>query len=137
MLHGGRWNSVGQRVIYAAESYAGAMLEVFVHASLSVPPKNHRVVRISVPDQVKIETVTPTIWLARRYPESAYSPAPQADAVELSVFAEGLVITKTASPRKGILDFCATPTDQHSNGLSDGITSVHLGQSRNGSLGEF
>jgi RES domain-containing protein len=59
MLHGGRWNSVGQRVIYAAESYAGAMLEVLVHANLSVPPKNHRVVRITIPEQVRMEAVSP------------------------------------------------------------------------------
>jgi RES domain-containing protein len=57
MLRGGRWNSIGQRVIYAAESYAGAMLEVLVHANLSVPPKNHRVVRITIPEPVKIETL--------------------------------------------------------------------------------
>jgi RES domain-containing protein len=60
MLHGGRWNSIGQRVIYAAESYAGAMLEVLVHANLSVPPKNHRVVRITIPEPVKIESMWPT-----------------------------------------------------------------------------
>jgi RES domain-containing protein len=60
LLYGGRWNSVGQTVIYAAESYAGAMLEVLVHANLAVPPKNHRVVRISIPDAVKVETVTPS-----------------------------------------------------------------------------
>lgn len=59
MLHGGRWNSVGQRVIYATESYAGAMLEVLVHANLSVPPRNHRVVRITIPAQVEIEAVSP------------------------------------------------------------------------------
>ena len=59
MLYGGRWNSVGQQVIYAAESYAGAMLEVLVHANLSLPPKNHRVVRITIPDSVKIETLQP------------------------------------------------------------------------------
>lgn len=59
MLHGGRWNSIGLRVIYAAESYAGALLEVLVHSNLSRPPKNHRVVRITVPDEVAIETVTP------------------------------------------------------------------------------
>ena len=58
MLRGGRWNSVGQRVIYAAESYAGAMLELLVHANLSVPPKHHRVVRITIPDKVKCETLT-------------------------------------------------------------------------------
>ncbi len=58
MLHGGRWNSVGQRVIYAAETYSGAMLEILVHANLSVPPKNHRVLRISVPSNAKVETVS-------------------------------------------------------------------------------
>jgi RES domain-containing protein len=57
MLHGGRWNSAGLRAIYAAETYAGALLEVLVHANLSQPPKNHRVVRIVVPGDVAIETV--------------------------------------------------------------------------------
>src|SRR5580693_9391241 len=52
MLHGGRWNSIGLRAIYA-----GALLEVLVHSNLSQPPKNHRVVRIVVPDEVIIETV--------------------------------------------------------------------------------
>jgi RES domain-containing protein len=33
MLHGARWNSPGRRVIYAAETYAGALLETLVHAS--------------------------------------------------------------------------------------------------------
>jgi|SRR5277367_5549761 len=57
MLHGGRWNSVGHRVIYAAETYAGALLEVLVHSNLSQPPRNHRVVRIHIPEEVAIETV--------------------------------------------------------------------------------
>lgn len=60
MLHGGRWNSVGLRAIYAAETYAGALLEILVHSNLSQPPKNHRVVRVSVPNDVLIETVTIT-----------------------------------------------------------------------------
>lgn len=58
MLRGGRWNSRGTPVIYAAESYAGAMLEVLVHANLSVPPKHHQVVRIDIPGKVKVETVS-------------------------------------------------------------------------------
>ncbi len=57
MLHGGRWNSAGHRVIYAAETYAGALLEVLVHANLSQPPKNQRVVRVEIPDEVAIENV--------------------------------------------------------------------------------
>lgn len=56
MLHGGRWNSIGHRVIYAAETYTGALLEVLVHANLSSPPKNHEVVRIEIPDEVTIES---------------------------------------------------------------------------------
>ncbi len=57
MLHGGRWNSVGARVIYAAETYAGALLEVLAHSNLSQPPKNHGVVLIEIPADIEIETV--------------------------------------------------------------------------------
>jgi RES domain-containing protein len=57
MLHGGRWNSVGARVIYVAETYAGALLEVLAHSNLSRPPKNHRVVRVEIPADLEIETV--------------------------------------------------------------------------------
>jgi len=60
MLHGGRWNSRGLRAIYAAETYSGALLEVLVHSNLSEPPKNHRVIRIDIPGQVEIETVSTT-----------------------------------------------------------------------------
>jgi RES domain-containing protein len=59
MLSGGRWNSVGKKVIYAAGSYAGAMLEILVHANSSIPPKHHQVVRIVIPEKVKIETLLP------------------------------------------------------------------------------
>ena len=60
MLHGGRWNSRGLRVIYAAETYAGALLEVLVHSNLSQPPKNHKVIRIHTPGTVVMETLSPT-----------------------------------------------------------------------------
>jgi RES domain-containing protein len=57
MLHGGRWNSPGRPVIYAAETFAGAMLEVLVHANLSHIPHTHRSVRIEIPESL-IETVS-------------------------------------------------------------------------------
>lgn len=50
MLHGGRWNSPGLPVIYAAETFAGAMLETLVHANLSHVPRTHMFVRIEIPD---------------------------------------------------------------------------------------
>jgi RES domain-containing protein len=49
-LKGGRWNWVGRRVIYAAETYAGALSEVLVHANLGVAPKTQVVVEIDIPD---------------------------------------------------------------------------------------
>jgi RES domain-containing protein len=58
MLHGGRWNSAGRPVIYAAETYACAMLEVLVHANLSIPPRHHQVVRITIPEAMEVETVS-------------------------------------------------------------------------------
>ena len=42
MLHGARWNSPGKPVIYAAETYAGALLETLVHANLGSVPSNPR-----------------------------------------------------------------------------------------------
>ena len=41
-FYGARWNSPERRVIYAAETYAGALLEMLVHASGSVPRSQER-----------------------------------------------------------------------------------------------
>jgi RES domain-containing protein len=56
MLHGGRWNSPGRRVIYAAETYAGALLENLVHASGSVP-QSQGYVEIEIPSGLSIEEI--------------------------------------------------------------------------------
>jgi RES domain-containing protein len=58
-LYGGRWNSPGKRVIYAAQTYAGALLEVLVHANLGVVPKTHAAVEIHIPDYVSREALSP------------------------------------------------------------------------------
>ena len=57
MLHGARWNSPGRRVIYAAETYAGALLEILVHASGSVP-RTQGYVEIEIPSGLSIEEIT-------------------------------------------------------------------------------
>jgi RES domain-containing protein len=58
MLHGARWNSPGRRVVYAAETYASALLEVLVHASGDVP-QNQGYVEIEIPAGLAIEEITP------------------------------------------------------------------------------
>ncbi len=57
-LVGGRWNSPGRSVIYAAETYAGAVLEVLVHANLGRLPRTLAWIEITIPDEISIETVT-------------------------------------------------------------------------------
>lgn len=56
-LFGGRWNSPGKRMIYAAQTYAGALLEVLVHANLGVVPKTHAAIAIHIPDDLPREVL--------------------------------------------------------------------------------
>lgn len=56
-IAGGRWNSPGRPVIYAAETFAGALLEVLVHSNLGRIPKTHALVEIKIPDGVSVETI--------------------------------------------------------------------------------
>jgi RES domain-containing protein len=58
MLHGARWNSPGRRIIYAAETYAGALLEILVHASGSVP-RSQGFVEIEIPANVSVHVLQP------------------------------------------------------------------------------
>ena len=52
---GGRWNSPGRRVIYAAGSYAGAMLEVLAHTNIGRIPQTQSWIEIMIGSGVKIE----------------------------------------------------------------------------------
>ena len=55
LLVGGRWNSPGRLVVYAAETFAGALLEILVHSNLGRVPKTHAAIEISIPDRVSVE----------------------------------------------------------------------------------
>lgn len=58
MLYGARWNSPGRRIVYAAETYAGALLEILAHASGSVP-RSQGYIEIEIPDGLAIEEIKP------------------------------------------------------------------------------
>ncbi|SAK83112.1 RES domain-containing protein [Caballeronia fortuita] len=74
MLVGGRFNSPGRPVIYGALNFAGAMLEVLVHARIGKVPKHHVWVEVAVPENVPIERLTvedlPAGWDAPDAPDS-------------------------------------------------------------------
>lgn len=54
-LHGGRWTSAGCRVIHAAETYAGALLETLVRSNLGRAIGRDAWIAITVPASVEIE----------------------------------------------------------------------------------
>jgi RES domain-containing protein len=51
-LTGGRWNSIGNPVVYSSESIALALHETVVHLRAAGLPLNRYLVRIDVPDEV-------------------------------------------------------------------------------------
>ncbi|MBK6853899.1 MAG: RES domain-containing protein [Burkholderiales bacterium] len=54
-LVGGRWNSPGLGVIYASQSFAGAMLECLAHAGIGRVPRTHVAVEIAIAGAVTVE----------------------------------------------------------------------------------
>jgi RES domain-containing protein len=51
---GGRWNSKGTAMVYAAESRALCTAELAVHLALGILPKGYRMISILIPDHTKI-----------------------------------------------------------------------------------
>ena len=55
---GGRWNSPGRRAIYAARSYAGALLERLAQSGIGKIPARQQWIEITIPDEVDLEEVS-------------------------------------------------------------------------------
>lgn len=76
---GGRWNSKGNAVVYAASSIALACLETLVHVGDSIAVRNQFLVRVDLPDevwkrrQVRLPSDIDPTWLAE--PPAASSVA--------------------------------------------------------------
>lgn len=73
MLVGARWNSSGRSVVYTADSFAGAILEILAHSFRPrTLPGPHHGVRIDIPDDL-VETLDPAAlrgWDAPGSPEA-------------------------------------------------------------------
>jgi RES domain-containing protein len=69
-LHGGRWNSPGQLVVYASSTLALAALEFLVHLDSSEAPRDLLAIRSAIPDDLAVADVRlrtlPPRW--HRYP---------------------------------------------------------------------
>ncbi|MET0962145.1 MAG: RES domain-containing protein [Noviherbaspirillum sp.] len=99
MLVGGRFNSPGRAVIYGALNFAGAMLEVLVHARIGKVPRHHVFVLAEVPAEVSVERAgpdalpagwdTPELEIARAFGDRWVSEARSAVLLVPSVVARG------------------------------------------------
>jgi RES domain-containing protein len=56
-VHGGRWNSPGAEIVYAALTYGGAILETRVHANVRMPPPREIAV-ITIPAGIRVAELT-------------------------------------------------------------------------------
>jgi RES domain-containing protein len=61
--NGGRWNSKGNAVIYAAETYSLSLLETLVHTGFRKLPGGRHYSRIIIPDSASIESFVPADYL--------------------------------------------------------------------------
>ena len=59
-LKGGRWNSKGRRVLYAAKTYAGALLETLAHSNIGKVPPTFAYIEITLPAGALVEEVRAT-----------------------------------------------------------------------------
>ncbi len=62
LLYSARWHNAGQRIVYLAESPAGAMIEALVHLELDETdwPRSYHLIQVDFPDSLRIEMLKPT-----------------------------------------------------------------------------
>lgn len=71
-LYGGRWNSKGKPLIYAAESRALAVTEILVHLDSSAPLARYVAIKVEFDEALVQEievTVLPNTWQAEPAPK--------------------------------------------------------------------
>ncbi len=70
-VRGGRWNSPGLPVIYAAQSLAGARFELLARIGFNGKPENYGYIEIVVPDGLTVvkypKSVVPSEAVSRRW----------------------------------------------------------------------
>ena len=58
LKYAARWHSAGRRIVYLAESPAGAMVEVLVHLELEDDlPRGYTLLRVGVPNELPFEEI--------------------------------------------------------------------------------
>ena len=60
LKYAARWHSAGRRILYLAESAAGAMLEVLVHLELGTDelPRSYTLLRVQAPIELEVVSIS-------------------------------------------------------------------------------
>ncbi|HET6527939.1 MAG TPA: RES domain-containing protein [Balneolaceae bacterium] len=69
-IYGGRWNQKGTNLLYSSEHCSLALLELLVHASFNLLPKDIYLLKLSIPETIPLDVIEqndlPDDW--RNYP---------------------------------------------------------------------
>jgi RES domain-containing protein len=69
LRYSARWHTAGRRIVYLAESPAGAIIEVLVHLELNEKswPSHYDLMRVTVPNGIEIETIKVTNYESLKF----------------------------------------------------------------------
>ena len=84
-----RWHTAGRRIVYLAESPAGAMVEALVHLELDETdwPRAYHLLQVEYPAGLSVETLKPTpakSWNCTRSVSTAVTARPMSPALRAS-----------------------------------------------------
>jgi RES domain-containing protein len=116
---GGRWNSRGTEVIYAAASRSLAVLEIVVH--YSVLPSDFVITPISIPDAVSIVTVPETI-LVDGWNQPIPLPATQAYGTEWVISGSAAILSVPSAVVPAERNYILNPRHSDFSAIAFGLS---------------
>lgn len=106
--HGGRWNSKGTRMLYAADSRALAKLEVAVNMPLNKLPKNYYMIALEIPDHL-IWEYDVNILKGKDWKNNPPIKFTQTEGDEFVVFGKALAMKVPSSVVQGDYNYLVNP----------------------------
>ncbi len=94
-LYGGRWNSPGVPMVYAATHISLALIEQLVHVSPERLPRAFRVFAIELPDSIPIETADASVAA-----DETEACRRQGDTWAASLRSAGLIVPSVIVPAR-------------------------------------
>jgi RES domain-containing protein len=99
MFAGARWHSEGRRIVYLAESPAGALIEALVHLEVELQiPVTYQMLKIELPDEVPFSVASenlPPNWIDVSQATREIGDAWLADGEHLALRVPSAIVPET------------------------------------------